>query len=70
MYYRHTGYIGNMKTDRARQDARGAPGARDRDRRQGHAAEESLGREMFRKLKVYAGAEHPHAAQQPKPLEI
>jgi large subunit ribosomal protein L13 len=30
----------------------------------------SLGRTMFRKLHVYAGAEHPHVAQQPKPLEI
>ncbi|MCA1792193.1 MAG: uL13 family ribosomal protein, partial [Thioalkalivibrio sp.] len=29
-----------------------------------------LGREVFRKLKVYAGAEHPHSAQQPQPLEI
>jgi large subunit ribosomal protein L13 len=29
-----------------------------------------LGRDMFRKLKTYAGAEHPHAAQMPKPLEI
>jgi large subunit ribosomal protein L13 len=29
-----------------------------------------LGRAMFRKLKVYAGAEHQHAAQQPKPLEV
>ncbi len=27
-----------------------------------------LGRQMFKKLKVYAGSEHPHAAQQPKPL--
>jgi large subunit ribosomal protein L13 len=30
----------------------------------------SLGRTMFRKLKVYAGSEHAHAAQQPQPLEI
>ena len=30
----------------------------------------SLGRQMFRKLKVYAGAEHPHAAQQPEVLEL
>ena len=29
-----------------------------------------LGRAMYRKLKVYSGSEHPHAAQQPKPLEI
>jgi large subunit ribosomal protein L13 len=30
----------------------------------------ALGREMYRKLKVYGGAEHPHAAQQPQALEI
>jgi large subunit ribosomal protein L13 len=30
----------------------------------------SLGRQMFKKLKVVRGAEHPHAAQQPKPLEL
>jgi large subunit ribosomal protein L13 len=30
----------------------------------------TLGRSMFRKLHVFAGAEHPHQAQQPKPLEI
>ena len=46
------------------------PGARDRDRREGHAAEGPLGRQMYRKLKVYAGTEHPHAAQQPQVLDI
>ena len=40
IYYRHTGTIGNMKIRAAREDARDTPGARDRDRREGHAAEE------------------------------
>jgi large subunit ribosomal protein L13 len=69
MYHRFTGYIGNLKTE-SWPGAGAPPGARDRDRREGHAAEEPAGRAMYRKLKVYAGPNHPHAAQQPQVLDI
>ena len=56
IYYRHTGTIGNMKSRAAREDARDASGARDRDRREGHAAEEpARPRKCSRSSRSYAG---------------
>ena len=53
-----------------RRPAREAPRAGRREGRRGHAPHNTLGRQMLTKLKVYAGPEHPHAAQQPVPFEI
>ena len=70
MYYRFTGYIGNLKSESLEQ-------ALDRHAERvieigvkGMLPKTPLGRAMFRKLKVYTGAEHPHTAQQPKPLDL
>lgn len=70
MYYRFTGHIGNLKSESLEQ-------ALDRHAERvieigvkGMLPKTPLGRAMFRKLKVYTGAEHPHTAQQPKPLDL
>jgi len=70
MYYRHTGYPGgiyetNFNKLRARHPSRVLEKAV-----KGMLPKGPLGYAMIKKMKVYAGAEHPHAAQQPKPLEI
>lgn len=70
MYYRHTGYPGGIKSDsfeklQARNPVRIIELAV-----KGMLPKNPLGREMYRKLKVYAGNEHPHTAQQPKQLDI
>ncbi len=69
-YFRHTGYIGGEKhipvsTMLAKHPERVVELAV-----KGMLPKNNLGRLMRRKLKVYASAEHPHAAQQPQPLEI
>ncbi len=71
MYYRHTGTIGNMKIEPLEKLlATARPSARSRSRSKGCCPKSPLGRQMFKKLKVVRGAQHPHAAQQPKPLEL
>ncbi len=70
MYYRHTGYPGGIKSIsfdklRAQKPERVIELAV-----KGMLPKGPLGRQMFRKLRVYAGAEHNHAAQQPQLLEI
>lgn len=70
MYYKHTGYIGHMKSislDKLRQKA---PERIIETAVKGMLPNNPLGRAMFKKLKVYAGSEHTHTAQQPQPLEI
>ncbi|MCE2424242.1 MAG: 50S ribosomal protein L13 [Pseudomonadales bacterium] len=70
VYYRHSGYPGGIKAtplDKMREDHP--------DRILGNAVKgmlprNPLGRAMLRKLKIYAGPTHPHAAQQPKALEL
>lgn len=70
MYYRHTGYPGGIKSDNfAKLQARN-PVRIIELAVKGMLPKNPLGREMYRKLKVYVGAEHPHAAQQPKQLDI
>jgi len=70
-YYRHTGYTGNLKSRTADEVLNGPfP-----DRVVSHAVrgmlpKNSLGRQLYKKLKVYAGPDHPHAAQQPKELKL
>jgi large subunit ribosomal protein L13 len=70
-YYRHTGYTGNLKSQTADEVLNG-PFA---DRVVSHAVrgmlpKNALGRQIFKKLKVYAGPDHPHAAQAPKELKL
>jgi large subunit ribosomal protein L13 len=70
MYHHHTGYIGNLKSISFEKLQARAPGRVLEIAVKGMLPKNSLGRAMYRKLKVYAGAEHNHAAQQPAPLEI
>ena len=70
MYNHHTGYIGNLKSISFEKLQARAPGRVIEIAVKGMLPKNALGRAMFRKLKVYPGAEHRHAAQQPKALEI
>lgn len=70
MYYRHTGYIGNLKSISFEKLIDKAPERAIQNAVKGMLPRNPLGRDMFRKLKVYAGTEHPHASQQPQPLSI
>ena len=69
-YVRHSGYPGGLRTDTAEQVLRRHPDRVVRDAVKGMLPKGPLGRRMLRKLKVYPGAEHPHAAQKPTALEI
>jgi large subunit ribosomal protein L13 len=70
MYYRHTGYPGGIKVDSFEKLQARNPVKIIELAVKGMLPKNPLGREMYRKLKVYVGSEHPHAAQQPKQLEI
>ena len=70
IYYHHTGYIGNLKSKSFEKMQETAPGRVVELAVKGMLPKNSLGRAMFRKLKVYGGPDHKHEAQQPKPLEI
>jgi len=69
-YHRFTGYIGNLKTETLGQALERHPERVIEIAVKGMLPKNTLGRAMYRKLKVYAGTEHPHAAQQPKPLKF
>ncbi len=70
MYYRHTGYIGNLKSISLEKLLQQAPERALEHAVKGMLPKNPLGRAMFKKLKVYRGPEHRHEAQQPQPLEI
>jgi large subunit ribosomal protein L13 len=70
MYHHHTGYIGNLKSISFEKLQVKAPGRVIEIAVKGMLPKNPLGRAMFRKLKVYAGPEHQHAAQQPRTLDI
>lgn len=70
MYYRHTGYIGSLKSISLDKQLQKAPTRVIETAVKGMMPKNPLGRAMFRKLKVYAGPEHTHSAQQPKALEL
>lgn len=70
VYHYHTGYMGNMRSFTFEKMIERAPERVLQEAVKGMLPKNPLGRAMFRKLKVYAGAQHPHAAQQPKPLEV
>lgn len=69
-YHRFTGYVGNLKTTSLKDLLAAHPERVIEIGVKGMLPKNPLGRAMFRKLKVYRGAEHPHTAQQPKALEI
>ncbi len=69
-YYKHTGYIGNLKSITFDKLLQKAPERIIELAVKGMLPKNALGREMYRKLKVYAGPEHNHHAQQPLALEI
>ncbi|MGH2543936.1 MAG: 50S ribosomal protein L13, partial [Ardenticatenaceae bacterium] len=68
IYYRHSGYPGGLKERTLREQLDKFPDRPIISAIKGMLPKTSLGRNMIKKLKVYAGPEHPHAAQQPKPL--
>ncbi len=70
MYYRDTGYIGNMKSTNLAKLRQEHPERIIQHSVKGMLPKNALGRAMFRKLKVYVGTEHKHSAQQPQTLEI
>ncbi len=70
MYYHHTGYIGGIKSISFDKLIQKAPERTIETAVKGMLPKGPLGRAMFKKLKVYAGTEHPHTAQQPKELNI
>jgi large subunit ribosomal protein L13 len=69
IYYRHTGYLGGIKGERLKVLMGRRPIKALETAIKGMLPDGRLGRAMFTKLKAYAGAEHPHAAQQPKELK-
>ena len=69
-YYRHSGYIGGLKTITARKLMEKRPEDLIRFAVKGMLPKNRLGRKLFKKLKVYSGDHHPHEAQQPEVLEI
>jgi len=70
MYHHHTGYIGNLKSISLEQQLQKHPERVIGSAVKGMLPKNPLGRAMFRKLKVYAGSQHPHEAQQPRALEL
>jgi large subunit ribosomal protein L13 len=70
MYYRFTGYVGNLKSESLGQALQRHPERVIEIAVKGMLPKNPLGRAMYRKLKVYAGTEHPHTAQQPQVLEL
>ncbi len=70
MYHHHTGYIGNLKSISLGKLLEKAPERVIEKAVKGMLPKNILGRAMFKKLRVYAGTEHGHEAQQPKPLDI
>jgi large subunit ribosomal protein L13 len=70
IYYRHTGYPGGIKEMNAEKLLAKKPTEMIRMAVKGMLPKTSLGRHMLRKLKIYAGPNHPHESQKPVPLEI
>ncbi|MBK1632275.1 50S ribosomal protein L13 [Thiohalocapsa halophila] len=70
MYYHHTGWIGHLRSRSLQQMLDDHPERVLEAAVKGMLPHNPLGRAMFKKLKVYAGPEHRHQAQQPQPLEL
>jgi large subunit ribosomal protein L13 len=70
IYYRHSGYVGGMKSRSFSELVALKPTAPVEIAVKGMLPKNALGRKMIKKLKVYAGAEHPHVAQTPEQLSF
>ena len=70
MYHHHTGYIGNLKSVPLEKVLAETPERVIQRAVKGMLPRGPLGRQMYSKLKVFAGPEHPHTAQQPMPLAV
>jgi len=70
IYYHHTGYPGGIREMNAEKLLTKRPTEMIRIAVKGMLPKNSLGRQMLRKLKIYAGPNHPHEAQRPVPLEL
>ena len=70
IYARHSGYVGGLKTTTLRELLAKKPTAAVEHAVRGMLPKGTLGNQMYKKLYVYAGPEHPHAAQKPEVLEI
>ena len=70
VYYRHTGYPGAIRSRTLGEELERRPEEVIRKAVRGMLPKNRLARKQLTKLKVYAGPEHPHTAQQPKPLEL
>ena len=70
VYYRHSGYPGGLKERTLREELDRRPTEVIRRAVKGMLPRNRLGRAQLRKLRVYAGAEHPHEAQRPEPLRM
>lgn len=69
-YYRHTGYPGGIKEQTAKEILEKYPERLIEKAVKGMLPSTTLGRHMFKKLKVYSGSNHPHEAQKPEKLEL
>lgn len=70
MYYHYTGYIGGLKEYNAERLLNSKPEELIRRAVRGMLPKNILGRHQLKKLKIYAGSEHPHSAQKPQPLTL
>jgi len=69
-YYRHTGYPGGLKTTTAKKMRQTRPERMIELAIQGMLPKSKMGKQMYRKLNVYAGPKHPHQAQQPAEIAV
>jgi len=70
VYRHHTGYVGHLRTERAKDLLEKEPEEIIRRAVRRMLPKTKLGEKMFGKLKVYRGTDHPHSAQSPEPMEI
>ena len=70
IYYHHTGYMGGLKQNTARELLEKKPIDVVKNAVRGMLPKNTLGRKQLSKLKIYAGSEHPHEAQQPETLKL
>jgi large subunit ribosomal protein L13 len=70
LYYRHSGYVGNLKSTNLRDMLAKHPEFVLRHSIKGMIPHNILGRQILKKLKIYAGDSHPHESQKPEVLEV
>ena len=70
LYYHHTGYVGGLKAINYEKLAARHPSAPMENAVKGMLPKGPLGRKLFKNVKVYAGSKHPHAAQNPQPINL